>query len=173
MRTFLQLDRMARSLEESCASDPKLLTLGRSKSNGRVFTFTKDDGRIPGHALVGSWRLWERSVSSGLSRGRHRPSWRLIRFWSLSAHHGVRVGPCVGRSLQPGGNRWSVHLASFPREGCHSLYRCTGCWSYCRCGNPLCHCQWQSWIQCGCRLRSEWLRRVFPWQLLVNRCAGC
>src|SRR5215213_11751427 len=131
---------MAHSLGESCASDPELLTSERSKSNGRVFTFTKDDSGIPGDSLVGSWRLWERSVSRGLSRGGHRPAWRLVRFWSFGAHHGVRVGPCVGRSLQPGGNRWSVHLASFPREGCHSLRIGTGCWSYCWRGNSLCHC---------------------------------
>src|SRR5829696_4099908 len=60
-------------------SEPNYSHLGRSKSNGRVFTFTKDDSGIPGDSLVGSWRLWKRSVSRGLSRGGHWPAWRLVR----------------------------------------------------------------------------------------------
>ena len=58
----------------------------------------------------------------------------------------VTVGLCRTPVSRPG--RSSIHIAA--------------CRSYCWRRNSLRARQWQSRIRCKCRLRGEWLRRLFP-----------
>ena len=71
----------------------------------------------------------------------------------------VTVGLCTARRFL-GTGRYSIHIGA-------------ACGSYCWRRNSLRDRQRQSRIRCKCRLRGEWLRRLFPWWLLVNGGTGC